>query len=323
VAAKLSGMAHSDSTKLAWLQTDRFMYQFIEQAWDLFLVIDIHGDLLYASPSFERVVGFLPVTLDHVFALVDSEYRMDLHKLFIKTTQTLSSSKLEFRAKRAGEGYVWLECTAIPITDNHGNLVQMTFGLNDITTRKHQENRLIAMAYHDPLTGLPNRRLFKDQLSQMIAQTKRSGKPFALLYCDIDDFKTINDTMGHDVGDGFLQEFVKRIQACLRDKDFFSRMGGDEFTILLHTMDSEAQVNEVAERIVGCMEQPWEVKGHSFRATVSIGITLYNESSDGTSIMKQVDLALYEVKTRGKRNYHFVEMNPIPNLNDNENQKQT
>ncbi|MFC5450775.1 sensor domain-containing diguanylate cyclase [Paenibacillus aestuarii] len=313
MAAKLSGMAHSDNTKLAWLETDRFMYQFIEQAWDLFCVIDIQGDLLYASPSFERVVGFHPMTLDHIFALVDSEYRMDLHKLFIKTMQSLSSSKLEFRAKRAAEGHVWLECTAIPIKDNHGNLVQITYGLNDITTRKHQENRLIAMAYHDPLTGLPNRRLFKDQLSQMIAGTKRNGTPFALLYCDIDDFKTINDTMGHDVGDGFLQEFVTRIQGCLGDKDFFSRMGGDEFAILLHAIDSEAQVNGVAQRIVSCMEQPWEVKGHSFRATVSIGITLYNEFSDGTSIMKQVDVALYQVKTRGKRNFQLFQMNSMPN----------
>ncbi|MBD0382438.1 sensor domain-containing diguanylate cyclase [Paenibacillus sedimenti] len=301
----LTGKADSENAKLTWHQTDRMMFQLIEQAWDLFCVFDIYGNLIYATQSFDRIVGFIPDSFEQVVEFIDSEYRMDVHKLFIKTLQTEDSIKLEFRAKRACENTIWLECTTLPIKDENGELVQISFALNDITLRKNQENRLISMAFHDPLTGLPNRRLFKEQMNQMLMQTKRTGRSLALLYLDIDDFKIINDTMGHDVGDAFLQEFAVRIQSCLRDIDIFARMGGDEFTILLPAVDYKEHVESIARRIICCMEQPWEVKGHTFRATVSMGITMYYPDSDGSTMMKQVDIALYDVKGKGRNNYQF------------------
>ncbi|MEW9701026.1 diguanylate cyclase [Paenibacillus sp. SI8] len=302
--------AQLDHIKLSWLRPEQFVHQFIEQAWDLFCVFDIYGNLMYASQSFDRIAGFIPSSFEQVVETIDSEYRMDVHKLFIKTLQTGSSNKLEFLANRGGEseGNMWLECTSIPISDEQDQLAQVCFALNDITLRKNQENRWIAMAHHDPLTGLPNRRLYKEHMSQMLLQAKRTARPFALLYLDIDDFKIINDTMGHDIGDAFLQEFASRIQGCLREIDMFARMGGDEFTILLPAVDCQGHVESVAQRIIRSMDVPWEVKGHTFRATLSMGITMYDgDQSDAARLMKQVDIALYQVKGKGRNNYQFFQ----------------
>ncbi|SDO68871.1 PAS domain S-box-containing protein/diguanylate cyclase (GGDEF) domain-containing protein [Paenibacillus sp. yr247] len=304
-------MSHKTNLELAthpWFEKNTFVRQFIEQAWDLFCMFDVHGNLTYASKSFNQVIGFIPKDFQQVVEFIDSEYRMDLHKMFIKTLQTCSSSKLEFRMRSASESFIWLECTAIPIRNEEGVLAEISFVLSDITLRKNQEARLVAMAFHDPLTGLPNRRLFKEQLQQMLLQARRTNRPFALLYLDIDDFKVINDTMGHDVGDAFLQDFALRIQGCLREVDMFARMGGDEFTILLPAVDCEEHVDSVAQRIIQCVEQPWEVQGQHFRATVSMGITMYHsDKTDAANMMKEVDIALYKVKGKGRNHYQFYQ----------------
>ncbi|MDD9271044.1 diguanylate cyclase domain-containing protein [Paenibacillus sp. GCM10023248] len=304
-------MSHSADKSFAvppWMQKDIFVRQFIEQAWDLFCIFDVHRNLTYASKSFNPVIGFIPEDFLQVVELIDSEYRMDLHKMFIRTVQTCCSSKLEFRMKGTGESYNWFECTSMPIRDAAGELAEICFVLNDITLRKNQENRLIAMAFHDPLTGLPNRRLFKEHLHQLLMQAKRMDRYFALVYLDIDDFKLINDTMGHDVGDAFLQHFAQRIQGCLREVDMFARMGGDEFTILLPGVDCEEHVRGVAQRILNCVDQPWEVLDQVFRATVSMGITMYHsDTREASQMLKEVDIALYQVKGKGRNHYQFYQ----------------
>ncbi|NQX71514.1 sensor domain-containing diguanylate cyclase [Paenibacillus alba] len=295
-----------DLATLSWFQNNAFVRQFIEQAWDYFCTFDVHGNLTYASKSFGQVVGFIPKDFQQIVDFIDSEYRMDLYKMFIKALQTYRSNKLEFRAKSAKEECIWLECTAIPIKNEQGELAEISFVLHDITLRKNEESRLVAMAFHDPLTGLPNRRLFKDHLQQMLVQSKQTNRAFALLYLDIDDFKIVNDTMGHDVGDAFLQEFAQRIQGCLREVDMFARMGGDEFTIILPTVDCEEHVSSVAERIIQCVEQPWKVHGRIFRSTVSMGITMCHSGvADAATLLKEVDIALYQVKGKGRNHYQF------------------
>ncbi|MDF2649751.1 MAG: diguanylate cyclase with sensor [Paenibacillus sp.] len=302
----MSHKADSDIAKHSSLQKDTFVRQFIEQAWDLFSIFDVYGNLTYASKNFSEVIGFIPTNFQQIVGFIDSEYGMDLHKMFIKTLQTCSSSKLEFRARGASKNIIWFECTAIPIRNDEGVLAEISFVLTDITLRKNQENRLIAMAFHDPLTGLPNRRMFKEHLQQMLLQANRTKRPFGLLYLDIDDFKVINDTMGHDVGDAFLQAFTHRIKGCLREVDMFARMGGDEFTILLPAVNCKEHVENVAQRIIQCFEQPWDIQGQQFRATVSMGITMYSsDESDATSMMKEVDIALYKVKGKGRNHYQF------------------
>lgn len=280
--------------------------QIIEQAWELYCQLDVHGKLIYASSRFNELMGFVPVDVEQFIEAVESEFRLDVYKLFVHTMQTKTSSKLVFRARGAGEAYLWLECTAIPFCDDKGELIEIAFALQDRTRHKSQESHLVAMAFHDPLTGLPNRRLFKERLHQLLQLAKRTDRPFALLYVDIDDFKMINDTMGHDIGDAFLQVFVDRVQGCLREIDMFARMGGDEFTILLPAVDCLEHVEGIAQRILASVEQTWDIEGHSFRSTVSMGITMYrSDLTDATQMMKEVDIALYQVKGKGRNHYQF------------------
>ncbi|WP_187274454.1 diguanylate cyclase domain-containing protein [Paenibacillus sp. N3.4] len=303
----MSHKADSDRFELPWLQKDTFVRQFIEQAWDLFCIFDLRGNLLHASSSFNQMVGFIPNDFEQIIDFIDSEYRMDVHRLFLKTLQTSSCRKLEFRARPINGGPIWLECKTIPIRNEAGVLAEVSFVLSDITLRKKQEGQLIAMAFHDSLTGLPNRRLFREDMQQMLTQARRTGRSFALLYLDIDDFKVINDTMGHEIGDAFLQMFSIRIQDCLREIDRFARMGGDEFTILLPAVDCEEHVDRIAQRIVQCMSDPWDVRGRSFRATVSMGITMYGDEKDEAKMMNEVDIALYQVKGKGRNHYQFYD----------------
>ncbi|MNH99988.1 Phytochrome-like protein cph2 [compost metagenome] len=164
----------------------------------------------------------------------------------------------------------------------------------------------MALAYHDPLTGLPNRRLFKEHLNQALLQAKRKEKQLSLLYLDIDNFKHINDTMGHDIGDQFLQQFANRIRGCLREMDTFARMSGDEFTILLPYFESSDNVELVAQRIFNSLKEPWNVEQYQFTASVSMGIVIYPQDGiDSKSLLKHVDIALYQVKNRGRNGYQF------------------
>jgi diguanylate cyclase (GGDEF)-like protein len=172
------------------------------------------------------------------------------------------------------------------------------------------------MAYHDPLTGLPNRRRFKEHLHQEILYAKRTGKMMALLYLDLDDFKNINDTMGHDIGDAFLQAFSHRVRSCLREVDLFSRMGGDEFTILLPLMDSVQSVENVVKRIFQSIEEPYHLDGNQFHSSISMGIALYPiDSEDSNVLLKKVDIALYHVKGRGRNGYQFYKPEMFLNRN--------
>lgn len=296
----------SDFIKHSRLPKVSLARQIIEQAWDLYCQLDVHGNLIFASNRFHEILGYVPEHVGQIIEAVESEFREDVYKLFMHTVQTKTSSKIEFRARGINEAHLWMECIAIPLRDEKDELIEIAFALEDSTLRKNQESSLVAMAFHDPLTGLPNRRLFKEHLHQLLQQAKRTDRAFALLYVDIDDFKIINDTMGHDIGDAFLQDFVGRIQGCLREIDMFARMGGDEFTILLPAVDCREHVESIAQRIIACVEQVWDIQGQAFRSTVSMGITMYrSDQTDATQMMKEVDIALYQVKGKGRNHYQF------------------
>lgn len=296
----------SDFIQYSKLPKASLARQIIEQAWDLYCQLDVHGNLIFASNRFHEILGYVPEHAGQIMEAIDSEFRADVYKLFMHTLQTKTSSKLEFRAKGTHGTHLWLECTVIPLCDDKDELIEIAFALQDSTMRKSHESRLVTMAFHDPLTGLANRRLFKEHLHRLLQQANRSDRAFALLYVDIDDFKIINDTMGHDIGDAFLQEFVARIQGCLREIDIFARMGGDEFTILLPGVDCRKHVESIAQRIIACVEQAWDVQGQAFRSTVSMGITMYqSDQTDATQMLKEVDIALYQVKGKGRNHYQF------------------
>lgn len=173
---------------------------------------------------------------------------------------------------------------------------------------KEMQQKYQHLAHHDALTGLPNRSLFADRLQQMLAQAKRSTTLGALLYLDLDKFKPINDTLGHDIGDLVLQEIAQRLQTAVRESDTIARIGGDEFVVLLPAIESKQDASIVAEKIRLALEQPFEIKGHTINIGCSTGIAVYPEhGTDEISLMKNADTAMYHAKKNGRNNvqmYH-------------------
>jgi diguanylate cyclase (GGDEF)-like protein/PAS domain S-box-containing protein len=173
----------------------------------------------------------------------------------------------------------------------------------DITDRKEMEEKVLHLAYHDPLTDLPNRMLFTDRLQQALAIAKRDKAHLALLFIDLDKFKPVNDTLGHNVGDLLLKAVGQRIQNCLRESDTVARMGGDEFVVLLSMIKSERDAWEVAEKIRFSLNQPFELAGHGMSISSSTGIAIYPEHGDEEKqLLKNADDAMYYAKSVGRDN---------------------
>jgi diguanylate cyclase (GGDEF)-like protein/PAS domain S-box-containing protein len=177
---------------------------------------------------------------------------------------------------------------------------------HDITERKRAEEQITRLAYHDALTGLPNRTLFKDRLSQALARARRQDRPLGVLFLDLDHFKFINDTLGHTLGDELLQEVAKRLTTCLRQDDTVARVAGDEFTILLAEISHAEIAGRLAQKIIEAVARPMMVEGHELFVTASLGVALYpNDGEDGEALLKSADAAMYRAKELGRNNYQL------------------
>ena len=162
------------------------------------------------------------------------------------------------------------------------------------------------MATHDALTGLPNRLMFSQLLNQAIQSAKRNKRQLAVFFIDLDRFKIINDTLGHEAGDQLLQEIAKRFRQALRAVDVVGRLGGDEFVILIEEFNDMTQVAKVAHKILSAAMKPMVIMGEECRVTASIGISVYpQDGQDEQSLMKNADIAMYFAKEEGKNNYQF------------------
>lgn len=176
----------------------------------------------------------------------------------------------------------------------------------DVTTQKQYEATIEYHAFHDSLTGLPNRALLLDRISHSIATSKREHKKLAVLFLDLDDFKKINDTEGHDAGDLLLKEVVRRLQTRLREFDTLSRQGGDEFIIVLEQIESEMTIKQVCQDLLALIKQPFTIGTRQFVVTSSIGISLFpNDDDNANALIRKADLAMYESKSLGKNSFHF------------------
>jgi diguanylate cyclase (GGDEF)-like protein/PAS domain S-box-containing protein len=176
----------------------------------------------------------------------------------------------------------------------------------DITDRKLAEQRIAHMAHHDALTGLPNRALLHDRIRQAIAHAHRAGGQLAVMFIDLDRFKTINDSLGHPVGDRLLQGVASRILACLREGDTVSRLGGDEFVIVVPGLDEASDASHVAAKIQEALANAFHVQGHDLHVSASVGISLYPaDGMDAETLMRNADTAMYHAKDSGRANYQF------------------
>jgi diguanylate cyclase (GGDEF)-like protein/PAS domain S-box-containing protein len=226
----------------------------------------------------------------------------------LRTGQPLVN--VEEKETSADGGVRWVSTTKLPLRDRQGNIVG-TFGISrDITQRKQAEEQLERQAFYDPLTDLPNRALFRNRLQHIIHRTRRAqGKLlFAVLYLDLDRFKGVNDSLGHQAGDELLVGIARRLEQCVRPTDTLARLGGDEFTVLLEDIGCEADATRVAERIHAELAAPLKVRGHEVFTSVSVGIALSSVGYESPEdMLRDADTAMYRAKAGGRaRHQVFV-----------------
>lgn len=215
-------------------------------------------------------------------------------------------------------GRVSGESVLTPIFNEKGVCTHVISLTRDITQRKQFEEKLAYLAYHDDLTGLPNRRLFKDELTKSIEDIA-TNQNIAIMFLDLDRFKIVNDTLGHDKGDHLLQIVATRLQQLFRSPSLIARLGGDEFVVLLKQYETLEDVNQTAKQILEAIERPIQIDNHEFYVTASIGIALYDDpDTTADQLMKQADQAMYAAKENGKNNYQYylkpLDIKRIPRL---------
>jgi diguanylate cyclase (GGDEF)-like protein len=215
-------------------------------------------------------------------------------------------------AQRASTRYVWSAFGAsVGIVLLMSLLGRMSWQLAQSRTRESESKlvhaqRIEYLAYHDGLTGLPNRSMFSKLLSQRISEARRYDRELAVAFLDLDRFKQINDTLGHEAGDQLLQEVATRLQGCVRDSDTVARLGGDEFVVLLPELEDGKLAAAVAHKILAVLGKPFTLIGHEFRVTASIGISIYpQDGQDEQTLTKNADIAMYQAKAEGKNNFQF------------------
>lgn len=215
--------------------------------------------------------------------------------------KTEGHSDVDLMVRRKNGEAFWINLVSTTI--DHDRVLAFC---QDITNRKQAEAEIQQMAYHDSLTGLPNRKLFSDRMGVALAQARRDQKGVAVIMLDLDNFKDVNDTLGHDVGDRLLIAAAERLSAALRKSDTVARFGGDEFVLVLPDLKGEEDVTHVARKIVEAFRKPFLIDTHQLIVTTSIGIAVYPQ--DGTTeviLLKNADIAMYQVKQRGRDRYQL------------------
>ena len=234
----------------------------------------------------------------------------DLENSKARTQQIMrdggSRYAIEKRYVRSDGRVVWVMLNVSLIRDSAGNPSHFLSQFQDVTDRKALEKRLRHQALHDSLTGLPNRRLFVDRLGQALARTRRRDRLVAILFTDLDDFKVVNDSLGHDTGDRLLVEVAKRLGSCLRPEDTLARFGGDEFTVLIEDLEAPDGAVRVAERIVEELREPFLLEGRELYVAASIGVALGSEGTkDAEALLREADTAMYRAKNQGSNHEVF------------------
>jgi len=275
-----------------------------EHTSDLIKIINPQGTVLYSSPSHFDVLGIKPdETLTKPIFIGMHHDSMETFKFTIeKIISTRKPTSIRFqRITQKGE-FIWLHTIGSPILNNEGNKVdKILFVARNITERKKYEEQLQHYALVDHLTGQPNRRYFFSRLLEEMEKAKCFHSTLAVMILDIDRFKHINDSMGHDIGDQVLKEFSERVKDCLHEHDIFARIGGDEFAILLPDVKDNQAIVNVANRIIYSLQDKWVIDEHQFNTTSSIGISFYSPYElNYKTLIKQADKALYQAKEDGR-----------------------
>ena len=261
------------------------------------------------NPSAEAIFGYSAGEVIGESGYMFAEGTQDSERLaamWLELTQAPGSTRATLANKVKRGEIIHAEWYNTPLVDNDGKMIGVASLVQDITERLNTERTIHYMAHHDTLTGLPNRRLMQDRLNQAILQARRKQKHVALLFLDLDRFKLVNDTLGHETGDYVLRDIAKRLNKAVREGDTVSREGGDEFVIILPDLDKPEAAQQVATKILNELAKPIEVSGHELTVTASIGISHYpNDATDVQQLLKHADSAMYQAKDAGRNTARF------------------
>lgn len=267
----------------------------------------LDGRVLECNPAAAQLFGYdtpeeaLSIS---VSGLYDSSSDRQRFLSRLKSEKYITNQEVRFR-KRNGDP-VWVMLNVSLVENESGTDAVVEGTLLNITARKQAEEQVRSLAYYDALTGLPNRTLLMDRFSQALASARRHNHKVALLFLDLDRFKTINDSLGHSVGDLLLQEVASRLKTCTRDQDTVARLGGDEFLIVLGDVKDTIDVVVVAERFMDAMTARFDIQGHSLSIGCSIGISVFPDNgSDTETLIKHADSAMYCAKENGRNGFTF------------------
>ncbi len=279
------------------------------------LVTDAATSILRVNQAFTDITGF---TAAEVVGQTPRKFKSGRHAAaFYANMWKAISNAGEWRGEiwnlhKSGKMYpAWLTITAV--RDDAGNVTHYVGTLIDITQRKSAEADIEQLAFYDPMTGLPNRRLLLDRMQQALASRTRSQRRGAILFIDLDDFKSLNDTLGHDAGDLLLQQVAQRLLACVRSCDTVARLGGDEFVVMLgdlsaNPQEAASQAELVGEKILLAITPPALLAGREYHSTGCIGITLFSDHRENAEdLLKRADLAMYRAKAVGRNTLRFFD----------------
>ena len=275
----------------------------VEKSWSGVVLLDQSLAFSYAGASTDRLLGYSERDLlgASILGFVHPRERPIARQLFADLLEAPNREfQGELRFLHKSGTWVWLEGFAQNLLHD-SSVGAIVVNYRDITQRKATEKQLEYQAYYDALTGLPNRLLFRDRVITAIAQAQRNRRALAVMYLDLDHFKLVNDGLGHSVGDKLLGKVAERLHTSVRASDTISRLGGDEFTLLLNDVGNSDAVAGVARKILHSLARPFKVDGHELFVTASIGISLFpNDGSDVEILLKSADSAMYRAKELGR-----------------------
>ncbi len=299
---------HTDITQEKEMQL-KYVYQaqIIEQVNDSVISITLYGIITSWNIGSELLLGYKASEMigKHITSIYmdkDSELLRDGIK---KTLETGRFSTETHLVKKSG-AVVPIELSLSLLRDENGEASGIICYAQNITERKAAQAKLHYQAHYDSLTDLPNRVLFSDRLNHSVDKASRRGLNIALLFIDLDRFKQINDSLGHDVGDMVLKVVAQRLKSVVRKEDTLSRLGGDEFTVIMENLEKTEDASVLAKKILEILKEPININGHTLYASSSIGISLYpDDSLDAHDLIKYADIAMYKAKEDGRNNFQF------------------
>ena len=298
----------SNSTLESKLKIASFV---VNQSASSIIMTDTTGTIQYVNPAFTEKTGYLPedVIGKKTRILGSGERPIEESTAIWQALSTGNSWRGEFHNRKKDGELFWEIGSIAPVKKRNGNITHYVAIKEDITELKHAEQRIRHMANHDVLTGLPTRRLLKDRLEIALVNAKRSETKVAILFIDLDGFKTVNDTLGHIVGDSVLKETADRLCFCVRETDTVSRVGGDEFCILLTNIKDKNNITIITDKLIKAVAAPFKYESGNINIGASIGIALYPDNGfSSQKLISLADKAMYQIKRQGKNHYAFSEV---------------